>query len=249
MSEFWTPEATRDDTTFDPIRFAAGAQKRASLLFLLDTSGSMNGPEGTNAPNRPIDELNEAMKKWAAHLNASYDLRYRAELAVISFGAGGVRVHEADDGTTFSPAATFVPPELYAGGITPMFEAIRTAIDLSERRKAELDELGIQRARPLIFMVTDAVATDDSGYQVLTDEVETMASQIAALEQKRKLAFFAVGVTTADQDLLATLAPNAHWHLAHGDIAAFLIEASNSAAEEDPIDAAKRRIQGLGKQV
>jgi uncharacterized protein YegL len=247
MPEYFGAKETRDDDPFDPIRFSSSAQKRTTLLFLLDTSGSMNGPEGAPPP-RPIDELNDAMKKWAAHLSGAQDLRYRAELAVISFGAGGVRVHKAADGSTFSPAATFTAPELHAGGVTPMFEAIRTAIDLSERRKAELDDLGIQRFRPLIFMVTDAVPTDDSGYQVLKDEVEAMASQLTALQEKRKLAFFAVGVSTADQEFLATLAPDANWHLANSDIAAFLIEASNSAAEDDPIEEAKKRIQALGKK-
>jgi len=248
MSDFWTAEQAQDDDPFDPVRFSSGAQKRTTLIFLLDTSGSMNGPEGAKPP-RPIDELNDAMKEWAAHLNSSQDLRYRAELAVISFGAGGVRVHKAADGSTFSPAATFIPPDLYAGGVTPMFEAIRTAIDLSERRKGELDDLGIQRFRPLIFMVTDAVPTDDSGYQLLKDDLQGMAAQITALQEKRKLAFFAVGVSTADQEFLATLAPDAHWQIAHSDIAAFLIEASNSAADDDdPITAAKKRIQALGKK-
>ena len=72
----------------------------------------------------------------------------------------------ATDGATFVPAAIFTPPTLTAGGVTPMFEAIRTAIDLSERRKAELDDEGIQRFRPLIFMLTDGGPTDDSGNRV-----------------------------------------------------------------------------------
>ena len=247
MPNFWETEAVSDEA-FDLIRFSNGAQKRTTLLFLLDTSHSMNGEENAPPP-RPIDELNDAVQAWAAHLNSSRDLRYRAELAVITFGAGGVRVLEGDDGSAFVPAAIFKPPTLTADGVTPMFEAIRTAIDLSERRKGELDDLGIQRFRPLIFMLTDGGPTDDSGHLLPRQDWETMAAQIAALEAKRKLAFFAVGVSGAERECLATLAPDSNWQVSHDDLAKFLIEASNSAADEaDPITVARAKMQAMAKQ-
>jgi uncharacterized protein YegL len=246
MPNFWETEAT-DDDEFDLIRFSNGAQKRTTLLFLLDTSGSMNGEENAPPP-RPIDELNDAIKAWAAHLHSSSELRYRAELAVITFGAGGVKVHEGDDGP-FIPAAVFEPPTLTAGGVTPMFEAIRTAIDLSERRKGELDDLGIQRFRPLVFMLTDGGPTDDSGHLLPRSDWEAMAAQIAALEAKRKLAFFAVGVSGAERDCLAALAPSSNWQVSHDDLAKFLIEASNSAADEaDPIQVARAKMQAMAQK-
>lgn len=236
-----------EEEDFDIIRFSNGAQKRTTLLFLLDTSGSMNGAENTSP--RPIDELNSAVQAWAKHLHESNDLKYRAEVAVITFGAGGVCVHKGADGSIFVPAAIFTPPTLTAGGVTPMFEAIRTAIDLSERRKAELDEDGIQRFRPLIFMLTDGGPTDDSGHRVLRPEWGPMGDMLAALEAKRKLAFFAVGVSGADFECLKTLAPTANWKVSHDDLAKFLIEASNSAADDtDPFEAARRKMQALGEK-
>jgi uncharacterized protein YegL len=246
MPEFFKTEEA--DDAFNLIRFSNGAQKRTTLVFLLDTSSSMNGDEKAPPP-RPIDELNDAVKAWADHLNSSHDLRYRAELAVITFGEGGVRVHKGSDGSPFVPAAIFAPPTLIAGGVTPMFEAIRTAIDLSERRKGELDDLGIQRFRPLIFMLTDGAPTDDSGHLLPRTEWETMAAQIGALEAKRKLAFFAVGVSGAERECLATLAPSSNWQVSHDDLARFLIEASNSAADEaDPIMVARAKMQAMAKK-
>jgi uncharacterized protein YegL len=245
MSDNFPPEV--DDHTFDIVRFSNGAQKRTMLLFLLDTSGSMNGAENTSP--RPIDELNSAVEAWAAHLHKSTDLQYRAEVAVITFGAGGVRVHKGADGAVFIPAAVFTPPALIAGGVTPMFEAIRTAIDLAERRKAELDEAGIQRFRPLIFMLTDGGPTDDSGNRVPRGEWAPVGNMLAALEAKRKLAFFAVGVSGADFECLKTLAPTANWKVSHDNLAKFLIEASNSAADDiDPFEAARRKMQSLGEK-
>jgi uncharacterized protein YegL len=245
MAELW--ESDDHDDAFDAVRFGNGAQKRTTLLFLLDTSGSMNGAENTSP--RPIDELNSAVQAWAAHLHSSRELRYRAEVAVITFGAGGVRVHKGTDGATFVPAAVFTPPTLTAGGVTPMFEAIRTAIDLSERRKAELDDEGIQRFRPLIFMLTDGGPTNDSGNRVPRAEWAPVGNMLAALEAKRKLAFFAVGVSGADFECLKTLAPTANWKVSHDDLAKFLIEASNSAADDtDPFEAARRKMQTLGEK-
>jgi uncharacterized protein YegL len=246
VTNFWETEED-DDDAFDLIRFSNGAQKRTTLLFLLDTSGSMNGDDAAPPP-RPIDELNNAIKAWAAHLHSSRDLRYRAELAIITFGVGGVHVHESDDGP-FIPAAIFEPPTLTAGGVTPMFEAIRTAIDMSERRKGELDAMGIQRFRPLIFMLTDGGPTNESGHLLPRHDWEEMAAQLAALETKRKLAFFAVGVSGAERDCLATLAPNSNWHVSHDDLAKFLIEASNSAADEaDPIQVARAKMQAMANK-
>jgi uncharacterized protein YegL len=240
-------ERPESEDAFDEIRFSDGAEKRTTLVFLLDTSSSMNGDEKGQGP-RPIDELNDAVKAWAGHLNSSSELRYRAELAVITFGAGGVRVHEGADGAPFVPVAVFTPPTLTAGGVTPMFEAIRTAIDLSERRKGELDDLGLHRFRPLIFMLTDGGPTDKSGNLLSRTDWETMAAQIAALEAKRKLAFFAVGVSGADRECLATLAPSSNWQVRHDDLAQFLIEASNSAADEaDPITVAREKMNKIAR--
>ena len=243
MAQYWQAEEAQEEK-FDHIRFSNGAQKRITLFFLLDTSSSMNGPPDSSAP-RPIDELNNAVKEWAAHLKNAKDLRYRAELALITFGDGGVIVHPGHDDSPFCPAALFDPPVLEAGGVTPMFEAIRTAIDLSEQRKTALDQQGIQRFRPLMFMMSDGVPTDRTGHPLPQDEWQNMAAQIAMLEERRKLAFFAVGVSSADREFLATLAPNSSWQVSQDDLATFLKEASNSAADDDPITAARARLQAM----
>lgn len=243
MAQYWQAEEVQEEK-FDHIRFSNGAQKRITLFFLLDTSSSMNGPPDSSAP-RPIDELNNAVKEWAAHLKNAKDLRYRAELALITFGDGGVIVHPGHDDSPFCPAALFDPPALEAGGVTPMFEAIRTAIDLSEQRKTELDQQGIQRFRPLMFMMSDGIPTDRTGHPLTQDEWQHMAAQIAMLEERRKLAFFAVGVSSADREFLATLAPNSSWQVSQDDLATFLKEASNSAADDDPITAARARLQAM----
>jgi len=233
------------DSRFDPIRFNRGTQVRKMLIFLLDTSGSMN--EKRDRPKRPIEELNDAVEKWAAHLKGSAALRYQAEVAVITFGISGVRVHKDSANQEFVPAATFTCPTLAAGGTTPMFEAIRTAVDLSERRKSELKELGIQYFRPLIFMLTDGGPSDPSGHALPEAEWQPMADQIAVLEANKKLAFFAIGVSGANRELLKTLAPEGNWQIEHDDLARFLIEASNSAEEDDPVAAARKKLQGIAQ--
>lgn len=243
--EYWVPDETGAADDFDEIRFSGGSEKRVSVYLLLDTSYSMHGPD--DATSRPIDELNEALAEWAGHLARDAQLRHRAEVAVITFGDGGVVVHRLSDQTPFCPAAKFKPPTLEASGVTPMFDAIREAVALSERHKIELDSAGIQRFQSLMFMMTDGLPTDANGHLLPKAEWQVVADQIAALESARKLAFFIAGVSSANRELLDTLAPNSHWMIADGDFSSFLRLVSASAADDDPISHMRSRIQAMAK--
>ena len=130
-----------NETEFDETEFSQGRGKRLPLVLLLDTSSSMGHPD--LAPPRPIDQLNEALDRWSVEIRKDAALRYTAEIAIITFGKGGVTLLELGADGPFRPAALFEPPVLDAGGVTPMVEAMAQAIALIERRKRELDDAGI----------------------------------------------------------------------------------------------------------
>jgi uncharacterized protein YegL len=233
-----------DDDEFDDIRFSSGAEKRVSIFLLLDTSSSMGGRQG--ARTKPIDELNAALQEWSNHLAQDRALRYRAEVALVTFGNAGVEVHNIGNGSPFCAVAQFSPPVLTASGVTPMFDAVREAISLSEERKRELDATGIQRFRPLMFMMTDGAPTDQNGNLLPDSEWKVLGDQIARLEASKKLAFFVAGVTGANVPCLKALAPQGYWMLADGDFSGFLRLVSASAAEDDPIAVVRAHIQAAG---
>jgi uncharacterized protein YegL len=67
---------------------------------------------------------------------------------MISFGSGGVVVHQLGKDGPFVPAALFEPPTLEASGVTPMLKAIAKAIEVSQERKASLDKEGSAGSGP-----------------------------------------------------------------------------------------------------
>jgi uncharacterized protein YegL len=237
-----------DEVVYDRQTFASGMEKRLSVCLLVDTSQSMRGPDpalGKPAPTtgRPIDQLNEALRQWASEIKKDARLVHRLELALISFGSGGVVVHGSDapEGP-FRPAAEFAPETLTASGVTPMFDAIREAIQLVERRKVELDGAALQRFRPLIFLVTDGQPTDAKGNDLPPTEWQPIARQIATLEEGKKLALFAAGVDQANVELLRALAPQGSFMIREGGFLRFFKFMSASVAASDPIEEARRRI-------
>lgn len=166
------------------VEFATNPEPRCACVLLLDVSGSMAG--------RPIDALNEGLQAFAADLGGDQLARQRVEVAVVTFGGDGVQtVHD------FSTAGQFEPRRLSAGGGTPMGEAVVTAIDLVEARKAQYKANGIVYYRPWVFLITDGEPTD---------EWSAAAARVKAAEEANGLAFFAVGVEGANLDVLGSIA-------------------------------------------
>ncbi|MBM7804186.1 uncharacterized protein YegL [Geodermatophilus bullaregiensis] len=236
-------ETPEDDDTFDIATFESGVEKRVSIILLLDTSSSM-APQDEEPP-WPIHQLNDALRDWSEALRTNSRLMHRAEVAIITFGKGGVTTHDLGDGQTFAPAATLQPPQLEAGGVTPMMPAIKTAIELAESRKRQLDELRIMRFRPLVFMITDGAPTDSEGKVLPEAGWAPTGDEIAALEERKKLAFFGVGVRGSNNSVLQRIARNGFWHLGDGDFSEFLRLVSSSASAADPITAAREHLARL----
>ena len=76
------------------------------------------------------------------------------EVAIVTFGGRVTRLIE------FVTATKFEPPTLQPIGGTPMGEAINTALDMIEERKASYREHGIAYYRPWAFLITDGEPND-----------------------------------------------------------------------------------------
>ena len=167
--------------------FALNPDPRCACVLLLDTSGSMDGT--------PISELNSGLRTFQADLLEDPLASRRVEIAIVTFGEGGVtRVQD------FVTADQFAAPELIAGGKTPMGEAINLALDLVERRKGDYKESGIGYYQPWVLLITDGAPTDDW---------RPAAQRVQAETNARRVAFFAVGVRNADMGVLSQITPRA----------------------------------------
>jgi uncharacterized protein YegL len=169
----------------DIVEFASNPDPRCPCVLLLDTSGSMSG--------QAINELNEGLVVLQNELQQDSLASRRVEVAIVTFGNGGVQVRQE-----FVTAGQFYAPSLVAEGNTPMGGAITIALDMLRHRKNAYKEAGVQYYRPWLFLITDGAPTD------------TWQSSARRLHQEvnaNGLAFFAVGVEGADMEKLGQIAP------------------------------------------
>src|SRR5690348_12655757 len=156
----------------DDIELAVNPDPVCPCVLLLDTSASMSGT--------PISALNDGLRVFQQDVQTDDLARRRVEVAIVTFGNGGVQVVRQ-----FQKVSQFEAPALSAGGNTPMGAAIIEAINLLRERKQALKELGGIYYRPWVFLITDGAPTDN--WQAAAERVHNE-------EQANGLAFFAVGV-------------------------------------------------------
>ena len=101
----------------DEAEFVSNPDPRCPCILLLDTSASMNGS--------PIEALNQGLQSFQNDIGQDDLARRRVEVAIVTFGNGGVQVIQE-----FVTAGQFHAPTLSAGSVTPMGAAINQAIDL-----------------------------------------------------------------------------------------------------------------------
>ena len=177
---------TSEDTEFDAkvASVAENPEQRCPCVLLLDISGSMAG--------NPIAQLNNGLQDFRDSIQKNELAAMRVEVALITFG-GAVDVKQ-----DFITVDQFFPPNLVANGGTPMGAAINTALDKLEERKQIYKSAGISYFRPWVFLITDGEPTD---------EWHAAATRIQAMEDRKGVTFFVVGVDKAKMDTLAQIAP------------------------------------------
>lgn len=148
-------------------------EKHIACVVLVDTSGSMNF--------NPITELNKGLKTLEETLKNDLTASGCADVAVISFDSTVKTV------TSFTPAVSFQAPELTAGGLTCMNEAIITGLDILEERKMLYRQLGTPYFRPWMFLMTDGAATD-------TDYQNAALQRLQEAITDKKVTFWAMGI-------------------------------------------------------
>jgi uncharacterized protein YegL len=159
-----------------------------------------------------IGELNRALGSWRAELAKDDHISRHGEIALITFGKDHVVAVDPSGRVAgpaqqpYVPVSQFSPPELQAGGVTPMVEALQYAFELLASRRLHLRSSGIALAnRPLVYLITDGVPTDGEGRR--SDQWRDLAPMIRQQENGKHLLFFAFGVDGAEQEVLSGLAP------------------------------------------
>ena len=139
-------------------------------VLLLDTSGSLNGPDGTPVGKRPIDKLNEAIKVLKDDITSDIIANDRVEVCVITFSS------EVEMVQSFKNADLLNLPQLVASGTTAMNGAIEYAIEVIERQRAFYNSKGVFFYCPWLFLFSDGMPTDEektaSARRMLQDAIK-----------------------------------------------------------------------------
>ena len=126
------------------------SDERAPLVLVLDCSGSMQ-------EDGKVGLLNDGLKTLEAELKNDPITARCGRVLVISFG-GENEVEVMGDWTD---AMDFAPPELLAGGLTPLGGAMRCALDEIESQKNQMRTAGVAYKRPIVMLLSDGEPTDD----------------------------------------------------------------------------------------
>jgi uncharacterized protein YegL len=163
----------------EKVEFVENPEPRCAVALVLDVSGSML--------NQPIAELNAGLQEFEKAIKTDPLAALRVEVAMVTFG-GTVT------GIDFVTADQFHPPELTAGGGTPMGQAVQQALTMLQDRKNTYKHNGIDYYRPWLFLITDGAPTD---------AWQAAAEQARQEEDRKGVSVYAIGVEGADMQTLS----------------------------------------------
>ncbi len=170
-------------TIIPDVALIDNSDERAPLVLVLDCSGSM-------LDDNKIGLLNDGLKTLEKELKSDPIAARCGRVLVISFG-GDNDVELMGDWTD---AMDFTPPDLKAGGMTPMGAAMRCALDEIESQKSQMRSAGVSYKRPIVMLLSDGEPTDDW---------QQVAADCKSAEAAHKVNIMAIGVgDQANRDIL-----------------------------------------------
>lgn len=164
--------------------------QRTPCLLVLDASGSMDTITPTG--KKRIDELNAGLIQLQQELMRDETAAMRVQLAIVCIGGESNGAKLIMDWTD---AIDFKPPHLTAGGLTPLGEGMRMALQHVDTQKRQLQANGIGYTRPWIMVITDGEPTDSATWQIAVQECRSA-------ETNKRCTIYPIGVADADMTVL-----------------------------------------------
>lgn len=171
---------------FDALEFSDNGDPRCPVVVVCDVSDSM-AQVMPGEDRSPLEALNGGLDTLIKELHKDPLAKRRVEVSVVSFGT------HVSPATEFATVENLILPTLVPSGVTSMGGAVVAALDAIEERKRSYKSNGIQYYRPWILLITDGLPTDD---------ISEATQRVKEAEDKKSIAFFAVGVEGADMEIL-----------------------------------------------
>ena len=212
MSQIMSGMEDQESFYGDAPKIVNASEPHMALLFLLDTSGSMN----VLLPKRDcsaIEELTDALNRFKVEVCKDEHTKDILDVALIEFNDTHRVVQE------FSPIEYMKPVELRAYGRTYISKALEVAVDMVTERSRFYRRSGSEPYKPWIVLISDGEPMDD---------VDEMAKKINTLVEENKLAFWSLAVGDADKNVLHKLSGRRVLNLEGYDFSGFLDWANKS---------------------
>lgn len=175
------------DMNYGDIDLAENPDPRAMLQLVLDCSDSMTQVMPGESRS-PLEELNSALDILVSEIYKDPLSKRRVEISVVAYGT------QIGEPTPFATIDNLVLPNLEPMGITNTGAALTKALDNIDTRKQKYNENGIKMYQPFMMLLSDGLSMDD---------MSEPSRRIKELEEKKRLSFFAIGVSGADLEQLS----------------------------------------------
>lgn len=196
-------------------------------VILSDGSGSMGGI-GIQSVNAGLAEFGNVLKNDEKAAGT-------VDVEIISFN------DTVNRETAFTPAAEYQAPTLRAEGCTAFNQALITALQDLRARKDQYKTMGVSYFRPIIFAMTDGLATDS--------EHEAEAKRLLNEAYANKgVTLYVMAVGSADVEKLRSYLPGGKGKVLKADYSCFkeaLIWFSNSMVKLSNSDPSLENVKTL----
>ncbi len=172
--------------------------RRLPVYLLVDVSGSMHG--------EPIESVKNGLQMLVAALRKDPQALETAYLSVITFGSSAQQI------VPLTELSTFQIPEISAGGCTVLGEALKLVCKCYENEVTKTTSTQKGDWRPMVFILTDGVPTDDP-----TEGIAEFHAKTSRGNNKWGVAVSCAAGPGADKNLLAQITPEAVVELATAD--------------------------------
>ena len=162
--------------------------RKLPVYLLVDVSGSMHG--------EPIESVKNGLQMLVSALRKDPQALESAYLSIITFGS------EARQIVPLTDLATFQLPEISAGGCTVLGEALKLVCKCSEAEVTKGSAEVKGDWKPMVFILTDGVPTDDP-----TEGIAEFQAKTSHGNSKWGVAVSCAAGPGADKSLLGKITP------------------------------------------